>query len=157
MSDLAKKTLKDYGIDPKGTWIDASGCTGLTELDAPKGTWIDARGCTGLTELDAPAGVAHTDSEIPVLKAITLDRYQAPGGPMEKLLTAGGVTIREILAAGAWNCHDWHNCPLHVAHGVKDVTQLPAELRLEGERFLKLFDGHFLPRPDHLVTTEGSR
>jgi hypothetical protein len=34
--------------------VDASGCTGLTELSAPKATTVYARGCTGLTELSAP-------------------------------------------------------------------------------------------------------
>ncbi len=85
------------------------------------------------------------------VKSITLDEYQAPGGPMEKLLTAGGATIKQILDRRAWDCHEWNNCPLHVAFGVEAVEELPKELQQEGARFLALFDNRFLRRPDHLV------
>jgi hypothetical protein len=85
------------------------------------------------------------------LVSVTLDEYQAKGGPMESLLTAGGVPIRRILDAGAWDCHQWNNCPLHVAFGVDGVEQLPGHLQGEGRRFLALFDNKFLRRPDHLA------
>ena len=120
----------------------------------PNATTIDARWCKALTQIEAPNAVTALTTEVPVLASITLDKYMERDGPMEKLLTAGGVSINRIVRSGAWDCHNWNNCPLHVAHGVNAVAELPEELQTEGARFLKLFDGGFLPRPDHLVRVE---
>ncbi len=119
--------------------------------DPETATYVDMSGCTGVTEVEAALAVANTDGEIPVLTAITLDAYQAPGGPMERLLTAGGQTIQQILRSGAWSCHDWNNCPVHAAFGANVIDDVPGPWQAEASRFINLFDGRFLPRPDHLI------
>lgn len=58
------------------------------------------------------------------------------------LLGAGGVHPRHALAA--WGCHQWSNCPMHVALGIGDVNEAPEHLRLRVAEFVALFDGKHL-------------
>jgi len=64
------------------------------------------------------------------------------------LCTAGGRTIEEV--ATAWNCHDWGNCPMHVAfNGAEspDDPRVPMLLRPRVHQFVRLFDARLLPNP----------
>ena len=69
------------------TWVDASGCTGLTTLDLPAATRVYASGCTGLTTLDLPAATwvyasgctGLTTLDLPA--ATTVDVGGCTGGP----------------------------------------------------------------------------
>jgi hypothetical protein len=141
---------------PNADYVYMSGCTAVDKVDLPNADYVDMRGCTAVDKVDLPNAVVNTDFAISELNAITLDAYQAAGGPMEGLLVAGGVSIEEVLQSGAWDCHDWSNCPLHVAHGVETVEELPRNLQPEGSRFLRLFDGGFLRRPDHLISNSSA-
>ena len=135
---------------PNAEYVDARGCTTLQQLDAPNAEYVDARGCTTLQQLDAPNAVFNVDEGVD-LPAITLDKYQERGGPMERLLTAGGATVEQIVRAGAWTCNTWSNCPMHVAFGASSLDDVPEPWRREASRFIVLFDGGFLQRPDHLI------
>ncbi len=63
------------------------------------------------------------------------------------LLTAGGKTIEEIVAAGAWNCHQWSNCPMHCAFGIDNPIEAPLLLKPRIEQFVQLFDAGLIPCP----------
>jgi len=64
------------------------------------------------------------------------------------LLTAGGKTIEEVVASGAWDCHSWDNCPMHVALNIRDSSEAPPLLRARVHEFVKLFDGGLIPKPE---------
>jgi hypothetical protein len=63
------------------------------------------------------------------------------------LLTAGGKTVADIVAAGAWECHDWGNCPMHAAFGIDHSSEGPILLRPRIEEFVRLFDAQLIPLP----------
>ena len=117
----------DSQILGAATRVDASGCTGLTELALPAATRVDASGCTGLTEW--------------------CERYQQPGGRMEQYLTGGGKALAEVCAAEHWDCHDWSNCPTVAAYGARSIGDLPPDRRVEGALFIALFDAGLLRAP----------
>jgi len=125
--------LKQLPDLPNAKIVYMSGCIGLTKLpDLPNAKILDIRGCTGLKQL--PDGS-------------TLEQYMAPGGGMERFLTGGGKSLDEIVAAGAWDCHNWDNCPTHVAYGASSIDDLPPDRQREGVLFIALFDAGFLPQP----------
>jgi hypothetical protein len=61
------------------------------------------------------------------------------------LCTAGGKTLEEVAAA--WDCHDWTNCPMAIAFGVHDLSDVPILYRREAEFFVTLFDAKAIPNP----------
>jgi hypothetical protein len=66
------------------------------------------------------------------------------------LLTAGGKTLDEIREAGAWDCHEWSNCPMHVAFGVNHTTEMVgpfAIYRQRADEFIQFFDAGLIPAP----------
>lgn len=63
------------------------------------------------------------------------------------LLTAGGKTLAEIIAAKAWKCHSWRNCPMHVAFGIQNLAEGPPLLRARIEEFINYFDAGLIPEP----------
>ncbi len=63
------------------------------------------------------------------------------------LLTAGGKTIEQIVAAGAWECHEWSNCPMAVAFGIVDQQHAPPLLRARVREFVQFFDAGLIPCP----------
>ncbi len=63
------------------------------------------------------------------------------------LLTAGGKTLDEIKASGAWDCHDWTNCPMHAAFGIESTNDGPPLLRGRIQEFVRLFDAGVIPAP----------
>ena len=63
------------------------------------------------------------------------------------LLTAGGKTVKEIVDAGAWDCHSWDNCPMHAAFGISRSEDGPPLLRARIKEFVQLFDGGLIPKP----------
>ncbi|MFC0633254.1 pentapeptide repeat-containing protein [Brevundimonas balnearis] len=66
------------------------------------------------------------------------------------LLTAGGKTLDDIRAAGAWDCHDWSNCPMHVAFGVNSTSEMTGKFaiyRTRADEFIRLFDARLIPAP----------
>ena len=63
------------------------------------------------------------------------------------LLTAGGRTLRQVLDSGAWQCHDWDNCPVAVAFGVRGLDGVPALHRPRAAQFVQLFDNGLIPQP----------
>jgi len=62
------------------------------------------------------------------------------------LLRAGGLTLRAILDAGAWECNDWANCPMAVAFSVHSLDDIPALHRPRAQQFVSLFDAGLIPR-----------
>jgi hypothetical protein len=77
--------------------------------------------------------------------AVTWEKYLSEVVPA--LLTAGGKTLREVLATGCWECHSWENCPMHAAFGAKSLDEVPVLYRLEASRFVALFDAKAIPLP----------
>jgi hypothetical protein len=63
------------------------------------------------------------------------------------LLKAGGRTINEILDLGAWNCHDWANCPAAVAFGVNQLSRIPLLYQKMVQEFILFFDAGLIPEP----------
>jgi hypothetical protein len=66
------------------------------------------------------------------------------------LLTAGGKTLDDIKAAGAWDCHDWFNCPMHVAFGVNATSEMVGPMAIYRQRageFIQFFDAGLIPAP----------
>ncbi|MDK3160196.1 pentapeptide repeat-containing protein [Kamptonema cortianum] len=61
------------------------------------------------------------------------------------LCTYRGKTLAEVAAA--WDCHEWSNCPMHVALGIHHPKQAPVEVRQQVEEFVALFDAGALPKP----------
>ena len=72
----------------------------------------------------------------------TLEEFTAT---LPALLCAGGRDLGEVAAA--WDCHAWHNCPMHVAFGAGSINDVPEEHRPRAALFVALFDGQHLPRP----------
>ena len=75
------------------------------------------------------------------------------------LLTAGGKTLDDIREAGAWDCHDWANCPMHVAFGVNHTSEMVgpfAIYRPRAEEFVQLFDAGLIPAPWGPVASPGA-
>ena len=62
-------------------------------------------------------------------------------------LTAGGKSLQEIVASGAWVCHSWSNCPTHAAFGADGLEGVPVLLRPRAEQFIQFFDAGLLPVP----------
>ena len=63
------------------------------------------------------------------------------------LLTAGGKTVKEIVDSGAWDCHSWDNCPMHVAFGIEDANEAPPLLRARVKELVQFFDAKLIPVP----------
>jgi hypothetical protein len=63
------------------------------------------------------------------------------------LLQAGGKSVEEVLAAGAWECHNWENCPMAVAFSVKSVSDIPLLYQPRAREFVRFFDAGLIPRP----------
>ena len=65
------------------------------------------------------------------------------------LLTAGGKTLEEIVATGAWEHHDWSNNPVAVAFDCDwpTGTGVPMLLRPRADQFFQLFNAGLIPCP----------
>ena len=70
------------------------------------------------------------------------------GEVVPALLTAGGKTIKAIVAAGAWKCHSWENCPMAEAFSVRSLDDCPILLRTRVEQFVRFFDMGLIPQPE---------
>jgi len=68
------------------------------------------------------------------------------------LLTAGGKTVAEVVASGAWDCHEWSNCPMAFALGIKNEAEAPILLRPRVKEFIQLFDARLIPKPEIAAT-----
>ena len=63
------------------------------------------------------------------------------------LLTAGGKSLSDIVASGAWDCHSWTNCPMATAFSTHDLTGVPKLLRPRADQFIRYFDAKLIPVP----------
>ncbi len=70
------------------------------------------------------------------------------------LLTAGGKSVAQIVASGAWQCHSWDNCPMAIAFGVNAPDKTPRLLHTRVEQFVQLFDAGLIPEPEVLLVLE---
>jgi uncharacterized protein YjbI with pentapeptide repeats len=72
------------------------------------------------------------------------------------LLTAGGKTLDDIKQSGAWDCHDWTNCPMAHAFNVRTIEEIPPLYRARAKEFIQFFDSRLLPAPwvDESAETE---
>jgi len=59
------------------------------------------------------------------------------------LIQAGGHPVPQQ----AWACHDWGNCPMAVAFGVRSIENIPRLYRPRVDQFIRLFDAGFIPTP----------
>lgn len=68
---------------------------------------------------------------------------------LPRLCVAGGRPLAEVVAA--WDCHEWDNCPMHVALGITGtygLSGLPLLLRSRIEQFVQLHDAQLIPRSE---------
>ncbi|HEY2497326.1 MAG TPA: hypothetical protein VGK24_09675, partial [Candidatus Angelobacter sp.] len=131
--------------------VYASGCTGLSKLDAPNAKSVYARGCTGLSKLDAPnadyvyasdcTGLSLDDINAPII-AKTKTFIEADLVP---LLKAGG-RFDEVMKPEHWTCNDWNNCPMAAAFGVDGLEGIPSEWREKARFFIARFDSGLIRR-----------
>ena len=63
---------------------------------------------------------------------------------LPKLLVAGGKTVEQVMATGAWQCHQWDNCPMHAAFDIDSSADGPALLRPRIAQFVQLFDAQLI-------------
>jgi len=92
-------------------------------------------------------GAKNIDSMV-MPDGLTFAEYKRDVVPA--LLTAGGKTLDEIREAGAWDCHEWSNCPMHVAFGVYHTTEMVgpfAIYRQRADEFIQFFDAGLIPAP----------
>ena len=82
-------------------------------------------------------------------EGITWEKYLAEVVPA--LLAAGGKAVADVLAAGAWDCHQWTNCPMAVAFGVDSLAGVPILLRPRADEFVRYFDAQLIPAPRQLA------
>jgi hypothetical protein len=82
-------------------------------------------------------------------EGITWEQYLAEVVPA--LLAAGGKAVADVLAAGAWDCHQWTNCPMAVAFGVDSLAGVPILLRPRANEFVRFFDARLIPMPRQLA------
>ena len=68
------------------------------------------------------------------------------------LLTAGGKSLSEVISTGCWECHEWANCPMHVAFGIDHESEAPVLLRPRVREFIQLFDAKLITCP--VITEE---
>jgi hypothetical protein len=61
------------------------------------------------------------------------------------LCQSGGKTLADVAAA--WDCHEWANCPMHVAFGAASESDCPILLRPRVTQFVQLFDAGLIPNP----------
>ena len=61
------------------------------------------------------------------------------------LCTAGGRALADVITREHWECHEWANCPMAAAFGVKDPNGCPVLLRPRVDQFVKLFDSGLIP------------
>ena len=137
-------------------WADLSGA----KLCGANLNWTDLRGVhlrgVDLREADL-SGVHLSDADLTGAKNI--DSMVMPDGltfaeykrdVVPALLTAGGKTLDEIREAGAWDCHEWSNCPMHVAFGVNNTSEIVgpfAIYRQRADEFIQFFDAGLIPAP----------
>ena len=67
------------------------------------------------------------------------------GAVMPALCQAGGKSLAEV--ATAWECHEWENCPMSVAFGVRDFYSIPLQYQKEVTQFIQFFDAGLIPCP----------
>ena len=91
-------------------------------------------------------GGAKEISENAVLTSEPWGEYLSEVVPA--LLTAGGKSLEEVLATGCWDCHEWENCPMHVAFDIDSPGDAPPLLRGRVEEFVRLFDARLIPCPE---------
>ena len=65
------------------------------------------------------------------------------------LCQAGGQPL--VAVADAWNCHEWSNCPMRVAFGVRDEKDYPLLLQPRVAQFVQLFDAGLIKKPVAVV------
>ena len=75
--------------------------------------------------------------------ALTWEKYLSDLVPA--LCVAGGKSLAEVAAG--WSCHDWSNCPMHIAFDAPTQADVPALYRREAELFITLFDAGLIPNP----------
>jgi len=61
------------------------------------------------------------------------------------LIAAGGLPAEATVTEEHWNCHDWDNCPMAAAFGVKAQSDTPILLRPRVDQFVQLFDAGLIP------------
>ena len=62
---------------------------------------------------------------------------------------AGLCSTPEIVAKAteAWGGHDWGNCPMHAAYGIKGIDQAPEDKRIAMAAWVALYDARLLESP----------
>ena len=95
---------------------------------------------------------ANGIDDFPLPEGVTLGEFKS--GIVPQLLTAGGKTVADVVASGAWDCHEWENCPMHVALGIDSEEKAPLLLRPWVSRFVQLFDSGLIPCPADAPSVE---
>ena len=127
------------GADLRGAYLPGANLSGANLSGA------DLRG-VHLRDADL-TGAKNIDSMV-MPDGLTFAEYKRDVVPA--LLTAGGKTLDEIREAGAWDCHEWSNCPMHVAFGVYHTSEMVGPFAIYRQRayeFIQFFDAGLIPAP----------
>ena len=131
-ADLCEANLR--GADLRGANLRGANLSGAN-LSGADLTGANLRGAKNIDSMVMPDGLTFAEYTRDVVPA---------------LLTAGGKTLDEIREAGAWDCHEWSNCPMHVAFGVNDTSEMVgpfAIYRQRADEFIQFFDAGLIPAP----------
>jgi hypothetical protein len=131
-ADLSGASLRGAslrGADLRGVDLSEADLRGVHLRDA------DLTGAKNIDSMVMPDGLTFAEYKRDVVPA---------------LLTAGGKTLDEIREAGAWDCHDWSNRPMHVAFGVNHTSEMVGPFAIYRQRaceFIQFFDAGLIPAP----------
>jgi hypothetical protein len=129
LSEAALRGVDLSGVDLSGVDLSGANMRGANMREA------NMREAKNIDSMVMPDGLTFADYKRDVVPA---------------LLTAGGKTLDEIREAGAWDCHEWSNCPMHVAFGVNHASEMVgpfAIYRQRAEEFIQFFDAGLIPAP----------
>ena len=145
-ADLSGANLREAnlsGADLSGADLSGANLRGA-DLSGADLRGADLSGAKNIDSMTMPDGLTFAEYTRDVVPA---------------LLTAGGKTLDDIREAGAWDCHDWANCPMHVAFGVNHTSEMVgpfAIYRPRAEEFIQFFDAGLIPAPWGPVASPGA-
>ena len=69
------------------------------------------------------------------------------------LIQAGGKSVSEK----AWSCHEWTNCPMSEAFGIKHEKDVPLLFHPRARQFVQFFDAGLIPMPKCVKPASGDK
>ncbi len=139
-----------YGANLYGANLHGADLRGADLRGADlRGADLDGADLTGANLTGANlTGANLTGANLPGATLETGEKYEVYlSEVVPALLKAGGREIADIVKEG-WECHDWSNCPMACAFGVRSETETPLLLRPRVQQFVRMFDAGLIPKPE---------